>query len=115
MARFGFSEDPFASTNAADEPLIDHYFVQPPFFPAVIGDPRKPKSNVVFAPRGGGKTAQKIMIERRSVAERDFLCISYDRFPAESLKQLSDADSEYHVTNITRLLLIALLVPPLAE
>ncbi|NJC33594.1 hypothetical protein GGR88_001068 [Sphingomonas jejuensis] len=110
LSTFGFSEDPFASTNAADEPLIENYFVQPPFFPAVIGDPRKPKSNVVFAPRGGGKTAQKIMIERKSLNDSSFLCISYDRFPLEGLKQVSDADSEYHITNITRLLLVALLV-----
>jgi hypothetical protein len=59
----GFESDPFASTSAADEPLIDQYFVEPPFFPAVIGDPKSRKSNIVFAPRGGGKTAQKIMIE----------------------------------------------------
>jgi len=107
---FGFTEDPFASTNAADEPLIDRYFVQPPFFPSVIGDPSKPKSNVVFAPRGGGKTAQKIMIERRSASEGGFLCIAYDKFPLEGVKQLSDANAEYHITNITRLLLVAVLV-----
>lgn len=110
LSKFGFQEDPFASTNAADEPLIDHYFVQPPFFPAVIGDPKSPKSNVVFAPRGGGKTAQKIMIERKSKAEGRFLCISYDRFPTEGIRNLSEADSEYHLHNITRLLLLAVLI-----
>lgn len=110
LEKFGFNEDPFASTNAADEPLIDHYFVQPPFFPAVIGDPKKPKSNVVFAPRGGGKTAQKIMIERYSQSKGGFLCVAYDRFPLEGVRYASDADSEYHLRNITRLLLIASLV-----
>lgn len=110
LKQFGFTEDPFASTNAADEPLIDHYFVQPPFFPAVIGDPKKPKSNVVFAPRGGGKTAQKIMIERYNQSKGGFLCVAYDRFPTETIRHASDADSEYHIRNITRLLLIASLV-----
>lgn len=110
LRSFGFQEDPFASTNAADEPLIDHYFVQPPFFPAVIGDPRKPKSNVVFAPRGGGKTAQKIMIERISKTTGGFLCIAYDRFPMEGVRSLNDISSEYHLDNITRILLLAILV-----
>ncbi|WP_150126846.1 P-loop ATPase, Sll1717 family [Sphingomonas panacis] len=107
---FGFTEDPFASTNAADEPLIDRYFVQPPFFPSVIGDPSKPKSNVVFAPRGGGKTAQKIMIERKSEIDGGFLCVAYDKFPLDGIKQITDADAEYHITNITRLLLVAVLI-----
>lgn len=108
LATFGFVGDPFASTNAADEPLIGSYFVDPPFFPAVVGDPKSPKSNVVFAPRGGGKTAQKIMIEKRSAEEKSFLCIAYDRFP--DVKAPKSADSEYHLNNITRILLLAVLL-----
>jgi hypothetical protein len=108
LATFGFIADPFASTNAADEPLISSYFVDPPFFPAVVGDPNNPKSNVVYAPRGGGKTAQKIMIEKRSAEAKSFLCISYDRFP--DIKSPRNADSEFHLNNITRILLLAILV-----
>lgn len=108
LATFGFIADPFASTNAADEPLIGDYFVDPPFFPAVVGDPKNPKSNVVFAPRGGGKTAQKIMIEKRSAEAKSFLCIAYDRFP--DVKSPKSADAEYHLNNITRILLLAILL-----
>ncbi|WP_305077277.1 P-loop ATPase, Sll1717 family [Methylobacterium sp.] len=106
----GFSEDPFASTNAANEPLIENYFVDPPFFPAVIGDPRKPMSNVVFAPRGGGKTAQKIMIEKRSAESRSFLCIAYDKFPTDGIKRAEDATADYHLNNITRIILLAIVL-----
>ncbi|WP_162501340.1 P-loop ATPase, Sll1717 family [Methylobacterium crusticola] len=109
LKTFGFLQDPFASTNAADEPLIDKYFVDPPFFPAVVGDPNTPKSNVVFAPRGGGKTAQKIMIEKRSAEAHQFLCLTYDRFPTNVIRLPKDADAEYHLTNICRILLIAIL------
>lgn len=42
LAQFGFTEDPFASTNAADEPNLSHYFVEPPYFASVMGDPRRP-------------------------------------------------------------------------
>ncbi|KQS98080.1 MULTISPECIES: hypothetical protein [unclassified Rhizobium] len=107
LATLGFSSDPFASTNAADEPLIGRYFVQPPFFPAVVGDPKSPKSNIVFAPRGGGKTAQKIMIEEKSRSQHDFLCITYDKFPNATSRS---GTSEYHLENITRSLLIAALL-----
>lgn len=110
LREFGFTQDPFASTNAADEPLIGKYFVEPPFFPAVVGDPVSPKSNVVFAPRGGGKTAQKIMIERKSAGDGSFLCISYDQFPLEGIPRDKNAPSEYHLSNISRTLLIAILI-----
>lgn len=106
----GFLEDPFASTNAADEPLIEQYFVYPPFFPAVVGDPSSPKSNVVFAPRGGGKTAQKIMIEKRAAEDPTFLCITYDKFPLEGIRSPKDAKIDYHISNMCRILLVAILV-----
>lgn len=110
LKSIGFRQDPFASTNAADEPLIEEYFVQPPFFPAVVGDPAHPKSNVVFAPRGGGKTAQKIMIEKFSQEKQDFICIAYDKFPVDQLKSPKDASAEFHLSNISRAILLAVLV-----
>ena len=110
LGAFGFTQDPFASTNAADEPLIGKYFVEPPFFPAVVGDPKSPNSNVVFAPRGGGKTAQKIMIERKSATDGTFLCISYDQFPSDEILRDKSAPIDYHLSNISRTLLIAILL-----
>jgi hypothetical protein len=38
LKQFGFEEDPFASTNAADEPNLADYFVEPPYFASVMGD-----------------------------------------------------------------------------
>jgi len=61
--RLGFVADPFAKTNADEEERLDSYFIQPPFFESVFGDPKTPKSSIVFAPRGGGKTALKRKIE----------------------------------------------------
>ena len=43
--------------------ILKSYFIEPPFFKAVYGDLASPKSAVVFAPRGGGKTALKRMLE----------------------------------------------------
>jgi hypothetical protein len=67
------------STNAAEEPRLSDYFVEPPYFVSVMGDPSRPQSHVVLAPRGGGKTAQRRMIEDASQSQA-ILCVTYDTF-----------------------------------
>lgn len=114
LGSYGFVENPFVLTNADEEPSLQAYFVPPPYFPSVIGSPTKPKSSVVFAPRGGGKTAQKVMIEKKAVEEKltnnSFVCITYDSFIFPDRFKPADATTEWHLTNITRLLLVAVLV-----
>lgn len=114
LGSFGFLENPFVLTNADEEPELQSYFVPPPYFPSVIGSPSRPKSSVVFAPRGGGKTAQKVMIERKSVEPAlqggRFICLTYDSFSFPEKFKAADASPEWHLTNITRLLTAALLV-----
>ncbi|MGE5764354.1 MAG: P-loop ATPase, Sll1717 family, partial [Mycobacterium leprae] len=105
----GFTEDPFESTNAEDEPRLGDYFVPPPYFPTVIGDPCFPKTHIVLAPRGSGKTAQRRMIEDRST-QGDFLCVTYSAFDSIPGNRVSNATWDYHVTNICRLLLVGLLI-----
>lgn len=102
-----FDADPFAKTNADEEERLDMYFVPPPFFSAVYGDYRTPKSAIVFAPRGGGKTALKRRIENSSQQEA-FLCITYNQFNVDG-KKLSQIDSEYHLRNLVRLILVGVI------
>jgi hypothetical protein len=83
LQKAGFVGDPLAHTNAEQEDRLEDYFVPPPYFQSVIGDPVTPKSNVIFAPRGGGKTAQRLMIEREAVVPgANYLCLTYDSFAA---------------------------------
>jgi hypothetical protein len=107
LRQLGFEADPFAKTNADDEERLGSYFIEPPFFKAVYGDLAAPKSAVVFAPRGGGKTALKRMIELSSLSE-PFMCITYNQFNVAGLK-LQEVDLDYHLRNITRLLLVAVI------
>jgi hypothetical protein len=74
LQNLGFERDPFATTNADEEELLQDYFIEPPFFKAVYGDINRPKSTIVFAPRGGGKTALKRRIEISSGTDA-FLCV----------------------------------------
>lgn len=107
IRRLGFVADPFAKTNADEEERLDLYFIQPPFYETVLGNPKAPRSTVVFAPRGGGKTALKRKMEIASVAST-YLCVTYNSFPVDS-KSLNDISLEYHLTNIVRLVLTAVI------
>jgi hypothetical protein len=107
LLSLGFERDPFAKTNADEEELLEDYFIEPPFFKAVYGDIRAPNSVVVYAPRGGGKTALKRRIELSARTE-EFLSVTYNSFPTAGLK-LNDSSLEYHLRNIVRVLLIAVL------
>jgi hypothetical protein len=107
----GFTENPFASTNADKEPNLASYFVPPPYFTSVKGDPQHPKSNVVLAPRGGGKTAQKVMLEDYAEGERDnpFYCITYDSFRSIPRARLSTVNVEWHLNQVIQRLLSGIL------
>lgn len=107
LRKLGFDRDPFATTNADEEELLEDYLIEPPFFKAVYGDIRVPKSFIVYAPRGGGKTALKRRIELAARTDA-FLCVTYNSFPTAGLK-LADVDLEYHLRNLARLLLVAIL------
>src|SRR5439155_18193748 len=115
LRQFHLVEDPFESTNADTEPRLDAYFVPPPYFATVLGDTRNPKSHVVLAPRGGGKTAQRRMIETRSFDAGDFLCITYDRFDQPAGFSVGKATLAYHLNQVCRLILIGVLVQMNAE
>jgi hypothetical protein len=107
LTSLGFEADPFAKTNADEEERLEQYFVAPPFFNAVFGDPAMPKSSIVFAPRGGGKTALKRRIELYSL-ESDFICVTYNQFDVAG-KRPNDITLEYHLRNLVEKLLVAIL------
>jgi len=75
--RLGFDSNPFQYTNAEKEDRLEEYFISPPYFESVWGNPQNPKSAIVFAPRGGGKTAQRKMVELQSRKSGRVLCVTY--------------------------------------
>ncbi len=107
----GFVSNPFEETNADREDDLQQYFVPPPYFTSLIGDPKKPKTSMVFAPRGAGKTAQKVSIERLAINNSsNFLCISYDEFKFIPLQSLDDANSDWHLKNILKKIVFSILL-----
>lgn len=105
----GFQEDPFLDSDADREDRLGEYFIPPPFFNAVLGSPAAPGSDIVFAPRGAGKTALKRMIEESPEHEqRRFLGVVYNEFD-EGATRVADVTLERHIDNIIELILAALI------
>jgi len=109
LSRLSFAENPFQFTNADEEEHLQSYFVPPPYFMSVWGDPDFPKSQVVFAPRGGGKTAQRRMIEYQAETA-DVFVITYDRFEKLGEMKLESLSVDYHLRNIIAIALLGFLL-----
>ena len=105
----GFSEDPFAQHNAEKETRLEEYFVRSEYFSEVFGDPDSPESYIVFAPRGGGKTAQRMMMEKEC-AGRNVLCLTYADFDLLDVQAAHDVSLRLHLKRIVRLGWMAILV-----
>jgi hypothetical protein len=73
------------------------------------GDPDLPSSQVIFAPRGGGKSAQRRMIEYNA-ASADVFVITYDRFEKLGVNNLEELSIEYHLRNIIEIGLLGFLL-----
>jgi hypothetical protein len=104
----GFETNPFQYSNADKEvEYLDAYFIKPDYFEDVWGNPYNPVSNIVYAPRGGGKTAQRIMIEKRAKESKNILAITYTNHDLSEFKKIEDVNLNYHLTYLNRLLLIS--------
>jgi len=103
-----FDQNPFQYTNADKEvDIIDKYFIYPDYFEDVWGDPASPVSNIVYAPRGGGKTAQRLMIEKRAEEHDEILTITYTDHDLSQFKFIDEVTLSYHLEYLNRLLLLA--------
>lgn len=68
----GFSENPFATTNAEQEKdRLAAFFVRVDSFDQLVGNPQRPESLILFAPQGYGKTSHRLEIGRIAESRRD--------------------------------------------
>lgn len=80
LAGFGFVADPFGIREANDEPWLDRYFIRRPFYEQLLSNR---KSTLIFAPRGGGKSATRLMIQsecRPAVPHAATLAVDFSDF-----------------------------------
>lgn len=108
VERLGFQTNPFQHTNADKEvDYIEKYFISPDYFEDVWGDIYNPVSNIVYAPRGAGKTAQRIMIEKRAFKTNNVVAISYINHDFSNIRSIQEINLNYHLTYLNRLLLLS--------
>jgi hypothetical protein len=106
--KLGFEINPFQFSNADKEvEYIESYFIKPDYFEDIWGNPYSPVSSIVYAPRGAGKTAQRIMVEKRAKKTSDILTISYTNHDLTEFKSIDQISLIYHLTYLNRLLLLA--------
>ena len=68
LEHHGLTENPFSAEEARDDPVFQRLLdlsTSHPDFEKVFGDPAQPRPAVVFGEKGSGKTALRLMIERR--------------------------------------------------
>lgn len=125
LRRHRFREHPFATWMAEDEiGNIQGWFIKPPFLPTLLGDVGRgsvrPSSDLVFGPRGSGKTALRICLEAALLERAEpVMVLRYTDFSAV-LASAPRPSLEAHVEEILRLGTMALIgflaeVPERAE
>jgi hypothetical protein len=94
---FRKGQDPFATVEAERETGLKTYFIRPPFFDQIVGSAGDPRTSFVFAARGAGKTACRLMIQRECLPDdltADILAVPYTDF--SWLEQLTGPVSLHH-------------------
>lgn len=87
LKRRGFEANPFADTEADREQQLPAYFVETPYYDDILGDPRKPRSMVIYASRGCGKSAHRVMVSaacRPKSTNSSVLGVEYTAFESFS-------------------------------
>jgi len=106
----GFKWNPFSEMDAKDEPHLGEYFIYPVGFEEMLGK----NSAALYAPRGGGKTASRRMVEHFCAIGEvpgKIFSVTYDNFGRvveRAEKGLDSVTARMHVEAILRK-----AVPPL--
>ncbi|MBD3308317.1 hypothetical protein GF348_18200 [candidate division KSB3 bacterium] len=116
---FGFRSSPFESQTATQE--SPEVWIPPPSFERILGNAQEPQSILVFAPRGGGKTACRRLIEYYCSSQVGVgasievggrvLAVPYDNF-SEACRRILNGQAvgeSWHVGQVLRHALQALI------
>lgn len=116
---FGFKASPFSKWEAEEEArlspdLLSVQWVKPACFDRVLGQASEPRTVLLFAPRGAGKTACRILVEYyctaglghgdRAVTGGQVLSVLHTRFD-EALREsgsVEQVDEYWHAREILR-------------
>ncbi len=83
LRSLGFKGNPFAEREAEREKTLSEYFIAGPHYSDMLGDLHDPRTSILFADRGCGKTAYRLMIAeecRPAQMKSTVLAASYTDF-----------------------------------
>ncbi len=83
LRSLGFEDNPFAEREAERERALSEYFIEGPHYSDMLGDLHDPRTTILFADRGCGKTAYRLMIAqecRPARADSPVLAATYTGF-----------------------------------
>src|SRR5690606_14459683 len=89
LEHHGILRNPFAEEDAQTDPVFKDHCISSAYHPVwdkVYGDPSEPATAIVFGPKGSGKTAMRLQIDRHLArynadhADRRVFVIRYDDF-----------------------------------
>src|SRR5690242_14377699 len=100
----GFDSNPFASKEAdfevaTDQSRVVDYFVRAVWVDQILGDVRQPRSAVLAARRGFGKSASRLMVEyecRRGRIADEVLAATYTNFERALLARRGEGKYSLH-------------------
>lgn len=104
----GFDSNPFASKEAdfevaTDQSRVVDYFVRAVWVDQILGDVRQPRSAVLAARRGFGKSASRLMVEyecRRGRIADEVLAATYTNFERALLAQRGEGKYTLHQAHL---------------
>jgi len=107
LQQVGFVKgNPFATSEAEQESqLLPEFFVDTGHYNLVWGNSNQPRTTLLFAPRGGGKTAYRLILQDQCrPADRcsDVLAVPYISFDTVLRAGLDRVDTAAHVHEILR-------------
>ena len=115
LRSLGFKGNPFAEREAERERLLPTYFIAGPHYSDMLGDLRDPRTSILFADRGCGKTAYRLMIAqecRPARPDSPVLAATYTKF-SRVLRVASgnptDVTLEDHLEEVVRSIISSLL------
>jgi hypothetical protein len=89
LQHHGIQRNPFAEEDAQTDPVFKEHCINSAYHPVwdkVYGDPSEPSTAIVFGPKGSGKTAMRLQVDRHlnrynvDHSDRRVFVIRYDDF-----------------------------------
>lgn len=115
LTQLGCTGDPFSKLNAENEPELEQYFVQAPYYGTVSARAVNADTFLLFGTRGSGKSATRIATHReiwRRIARGDEapLAITIDSYERILAKGLDGATTQRFVEEVAFLVVESVLL-----